>query len=638
MSIVPIAPVFASLLALSSLALPVLAAPAGSVGMPGASAPLKAVEHPGPAVRGLIVQLNDAPAHRVLAADAGDTEKTQKRRIALARTDSRWRALLKTTGLGLEPGLRLEPIGRNAFRVVFDQAQSGARVAHWVATLGHQPDVRWVVANERETVLQAAAVVPNDPLYGHLDHQWWLLPPGGSNANAPVGRLRGLPGFQPAWARTTGKADVVVAVLDTGITSHPDLDRDRLLPGFDMVSDWDGAAGRGYANDGDGRDADASDPGNWVDAEDQQTDATRYGRCHVHTSNWHGTAVTSFLAASTDNALGAAAATWHSRILPVRIAGKCGAEVADIVDGMRWAAGLPVCQRYGVSGNASSTCAAWAPLNPTPARVVNISFGGASTCNAAYQQAVDELFKQGVVVVAAAGNDHGAPTRPANCRGVVGVAALNRDGFKAAYSNFGPALKIATVGGDAGLGNWGPLLSDSGLLALGNDGVRTPGDSIYAHHYGTSFSAPVVSATLALMLAADPRLSADELMAGLAASARPHVTSPTLPTCDETHPGRCICTTSTCGAGILDADQAVAYAQAHAAGLEYLAPRWPLQVIANPEVTQAVAAGPDLGDPMAVSRAAPVPDTTSTGGGAVLPRELIALAGAAWLIGRRRGR
>jgi serine protease len=158
----------------------------------------------------------------------------------------------------------------------------------------------------------------------------------------------------------------------------------------------------------------------------------------VQDSSWHGTQIAGIVAALTDNAEGIAAASRDGRVLPVRVAGKCGAEVADIIDGMRWAAGLPVAKAGG----------GFLPANPDPARIISISFGSSAACNPAYQSTIDELAEHGAVVVAAAGNQHAAPMRPANCKGVIGVAALNRDGFKATYSNFGAGPIVATVGGD----------------------------------------------------------------------------------------------------------------------------------------------------------------------------------------------
>jgi serine protease len=360
-----------------------------------------------------------------------------------------------------------------------------------------------------------------------------------------------------------------------------------------MVSDWDAAAGRGDANDGDGRDADAHDPGDWVSAADRSADPARYGACEEAPSSWHGTAVMGLIAAHSDNGLGVAGIDWAARLLPVRVAGKCGATVRDIVDGLRWAAGLRVCQQFADSQDPDSGCAEWAPLNQHPARIVNLSYGGEADCNAEYQDAIDELWSLGIVVVAAGGNTHAAPTRPANCRHVVGVAALNRDGFKSHYSAFGSALRIATVGGDDAGANWGTLLADSGLLGLDNFGSQGPGSTGYSPRFGTSFATPVVSGTLALMLALDPALSAEQLVEGLGASSRPHVRAPLMGDCGPAHPGRCSCTASTCGAGILDAPQALAYAQAVAQGRLYQRPNWPVEIIDTPELRAAVALGPD---------------------------------------------
>ena len=587
-------------------------------------------------VRGLIVRLRGAPPHAPSAAEAS----TGRRRAAVARADARWRTVLAASGLGAEPGVRLEPVGRDAWRVVFDGARSAARVAHWSAVLARRPEIDWAVPNERETALQAAPdTTPDDPLFGGLDGQWWLQPAGGSDADPIAARLRGVPGFQTAWARTTGDPQTVVAVLDTGIAPHPDLDAARLLPGYDLVSDWDPASATGYANDGDGRDADPTDPGDWVDAADRALDPARYGACAAQASDWHGTAVTSYLAAATGNGAGVAAALWQGRVLPVRVAGKCGAEVVDIVDGMRWAAGLQVCHTFAAAGEASQGCAEWAPVNPHPARVVNISFGASLPCNAAYQEAIDELHALGVLVVAAAGNGHGAPVRPASCRGVVAVGALNRDGFKATYSNFGPGVTIATVGGDDDENGWGPYLADSGLLALSNDGATTLGEPAFARRYGTSFAAPIATGVAALMLAADPGLGPDELIDGLRASARPHVTSPWLPACGPAYPGRCACTTTTCGAGILDADQAVAWAQAHAAGTAWSPPAWRAPTLDTPELRQAAASGPDIAVESSAQAAGTSGGTAaaagSTGGGAVGAIELALLLLACRALGGR---
>ena len=560
----------------------------GMAGTLGATAAVAAPQGP---VHGFIVQLRDAPLHQLPDASALSAQARAQRSRALALDQQRWGQVTQGVGLDRAPGWRLQAVGASAQRLTWSHALTLQEQRVWGARLAARAEVAWVVPDTVEPSLQQ--VTPDDPLFAGTGGQWWLQPVSGSDSLPLDSRLRGVPGLQTAWSRSSGDAAPVLAVLDTGITAHPDLARSRLLPGFDMVADWDAGTGRGYANDGDGRDADPSDPGDWVSAGDQAADAGRYGDCSVQSSSWHGTTVTGIIAATAGNAQGVAGANWGVRILPVRVAGKCGASVSDIVDGMRWAAGLAVCQTWSNSQNPSGSCTQWAPANPTPARVVNISFGGAASCNAAYQSAIDELWARGVLVVAAGGNDHAAPSRPANCNHVLGVAALNRDGFKANYSNFGAALGLATVGGDDTGGRWGSLLADGGLLTLGNDGDTAAGQGVYNRHAGTSFAAPVVSAVAAQMLSLDPALGPADLVRGLQASARPHVQSALMAVCSSDNPGRCLCTAGTCGAGILDADEALRWAQVAAAGQAYQAPSWPRVMIDSSELRAAVALGPD---------------------------------------------
>ncbi len=551
------------------------------------------------AARGLIVKLR--PAATV----------AQAQRLPGPQADAeRLQRVLDAAGLR---AASTRTLGSTMRHVDFGRVLPGADAAQLAQRLRQQPEVEWVEPNVREKRLQNMPV-PNDPSFGNA-LQWWLQPPTGSDANVKALRLRGAPGVQQAWMQTMGSAAAVVAVLDTGITAHPDLDG-HILPGYDFVADVDDA------NDGSGRDADPRDPGDWVSAADAASPA--FSGCGVEDSSWHGTKIAGMVAALTNNARGVAGINWNGRVLPVRVAGKCGAEVADIVVGMRWAAGLQVFDHGGRP----------LPLNPNPARVLNISFGGSAACNAAYQDVIDELSRLGVVVVAAAGNQNGAVSRPANCRGVIGVAALNRDGFKASYSNFGAALAIATVGGDPRLvGNWGLEVGDDGLLTLGNDGVRSVGNSIYVRQAGTSFAAPVVAGVAGLMLGVNPSLTAAQIIDGLQRSARPHVVSPTIAECSEQNPGRCICTTATCGVGILDAVAALQYA---ADPMSYVSTARLPEVIDNPEVDAAVALGADRPSNIAEPPAA-VP-AGGGGGGALGWPWLLALALAVGTLSCRRER
>ncbi len=592
-------------------------------------------------VHGLLVQLRDAPSHgalareRALARDGGVALPEMQRWSRLLEELRRDEAVLRELPSWRQTAPRRDPVGASAQVLRFAQPLSVAQAERVAARWAARPEVAWVGLNTREQRQAVASNAPSDPYFAGNTGQWWLQSVGGSDANAIADRRRGVPGFLPAWLNNSiGGPEAVVAVLDSGISCHPDLGNltpncigGAILPGYDFVTDWDAAAQRGYANDGDGRDADPRDPGDWVSQADRSADATRYGGCEVADSSWHGTVIAGLIAARTDNGVGASGINWNGRVLPVRVAGKCGADVADIIDGMRWAAGRDdVCKRSDGAGS----CTEFVPRNPNPARIINISFGGSAACGAAYQAAIDELRgvvfaggAVGAVVVASAGNGWGAPTRPANCQRVIGVAALNRDGFKTTYSAFGAALALSTVGGDDADGAWGASLgpnslADSGILTVGNSGPTAPatcsqpGANCYFNHFGTSFSAPIVSGAVSLMLSVKPDLSASQIEQGLARSARPHVGSAVagVRTCSDSNPGRCLCTTATCGAGILDAAQALLYAAAPAT---YQAPVWPAVSLNTSELRAAAASGPDR-----PANAPPPPPAPSTGGGGAM--------------------
>ena len=636
-------------LAMRPLRAAAVAVMALAFGLTAAGAAPRKAEQATP-VHGLLVQLRDAPSHaalareRALARDAGVVPPEARRWSRLLDELRRDDGVLRELPAWRQTAPRRDPVGVSAQVLRFAQPLSVEQAERVAARWAARPEVAWVGLNTREPRQAVASNAPSDPYFAGNTGQWWLQSVGGSDANAIADRRRGVPGFLPAWLNNSiGGPEAVVAVLDSGITCHPDLGNltsncigGAILPGYDFVSDWDAVAQRGYANDGDGRDDDARDPGDWVSQVDRSTDATRYGGCEVADSSWHGTVIAGLVAAHTNNGVGVAGINWSGRVLPVRVAGKCGADVADIIDGMRWAAGRDdVCKRSDGAGG----CTEFVPRNPNPARIINISFGGSAACGAAYQAAIDELRgvvfaggAVGAVVVASAGNGWGAPTRPANCQRVIGVAALNRDGFKTTYSAFGAALALSTVGGDDADGAWGASLgpnslADSGVLTLGNSGptapanCNQPGANCYFNHFGTSFSAPIVSGAVSLMLSVNPALSAIQIEQGLARSARPHVGSTVigLRTCSDSNPGRCLCTTATCGAGMLDTTQALLYAAAPAT---YQAPVWPAVSLNSAELRAAAASGPDR---PANAPAPPPAPSPGGGGGAMSPAWLVAL-------------
>ncbi len=293
----------------------------------------------------------------------------------------------------LGPGVATGSPGWHRFRTA--DADSGATAA----ALRRDARVAAVLEPRREQL----AMAPNDTLYA--SEQWWL----GSLADGSAA-LADLPA---AWNRSTGRpatpSTPVIAVLDSGYTDHPELDSRWLGTGHDFVSSVD------YANDADGRDTDARDPGDRLSAVDIAANRLLWDGCEARErSTWHGTLMAGQIGAATDNASGVAGIHWDARILPVRVAGRCGASVADVVDGMRWAAGLPV---------------AGAPANAHPARVIVVGVAGFEPCDTGhadpnvraaaqlYIDALAEVRARGALVVAAAGNQRSAVGRPASCPG-----------------------------------------------------------------------------------------------------------------------------------------------------------------------------------------------------------------------------
>ena len=361
-------------------------------------------------------------------------------------------------------------------------------------------------------------LVPNDNGY---PSQWHYKVPtseiGGAN----------LPG---AWDITTGSAGLIVAVIDSGILPHADL-VGRTAPGYDFIAE-DAPGVFASANDGNGRDADPSDPGDWISLEEATGIAAGglFFGCGVSDSSWHGTHIAGTVAAATNNITGVAGVNWGSKVLPVRVLGKCGGYDSDILDGMRWAAGLSV---PGIPNNAN------------PAKVLNMSLGGDSSgCNPAYQDAINQVNAAGAVVVAAAGNGNTVSnSSPDSCNGVINVAATNRLGGKASYSNFGDKVTLSAPGGEAF-----STSDPNGVLSTYNTGTTTPGADTYGYLQGTSFAAPHVAGIASLMLSANPNLNPSQVRSILQSTAR-------------IFPPGSTCNTSLCGAGIVNAAAAVTQAR-----------------------------------------------------------------------------
>ena len=478
---------------------------------------------------------------------------------ATAQHTERAQALGQRLGLALRAGAGVA----DRSQVVFASGMTSEQLAQRLAA---ESDIEYAVPDQR----RRRFVAPNDSFYaagpavgvstgGPASGQWYL--------RAPAGEVRSSLDVETAWNLTTGSPSVVVAVLDTGIRfEHPDLKAvaagGNLLPGYDMIDDLD------VANDGNRRDADPSDPGDWLTTAEINQVGGPFYQCDTAASDssWHGTQTSGLIGALTNNGTGMASVGRNVRVLPVRVLGKCGGFDSDIVAGMRWAAGLTV---------------AGVPANPNPARVLNLSLGGAGACSAVYRDAVTEINAVGAAVVASAGNSDGhAVSSPANCPGVIAVSGLRHVGTKVGFSDIGPEISISAPGGNCvNLAQGSPCLFP--ILTTANSGLTGPvtsaNGSIYTDSFnitlGTSFSAPLVAGTAALVLSAQPALTATELRTVLRASARPFPTTggtagtvacvaPQPIGATQVNQGECYCTTATCGAGMLDAGAAATAAVA----------------------------------------------------------------------------
>ncbi len=398
-----------------------------------------------------------------------------------------------------EANLRYLKSIHNNIQVVSTQAPlSRANMRAFLTELAADPDVEYAEIDEKAF----AHMTPNDSLYG----QMW-------NLKAPAEQTGGA-NFQLAWDRVIGAntpvsgAGVIVAVVDTGYRPHADL-MANVLQGYDFIAE-DSLNVFTTANDGDGRDADATDPGDW--------NPVTINGCDREDSSWHGTHVAGTISALGNNSAGVIGGAFGAKILPVRVLGVCGGYSSDIQEGMYWAAGL--LQVNGVT-------------NPNIAKVINLSLGSISSCSASYQNAVTAVINAGTTVVVSTGNDFSSTTisSPANCNGVIAVTAHTSTGYKADYANVGNGTTISAPG--------------SGIYSTANTGTTAPLSDAIRLKSGTSMAAPHVAAAAALLLQIKPTLTPAQIKSLLMTNAR-------------AFPGGSTCASvTTCGSGLLDAFAAV---------------------------------------------------------------------------------
>jgi serine protease len=370
------------------------------------------------------------------------------------------------------------PLERRAMKA----GETGGLVRQ-VAKLG---GVRYAEKNVRVQALAA----PNDPGYSRQ----WHYP------------MMNLPA---AWDVTTGSfnsstgiSNVVIAVLDSGIIKHSDLDS-RVLPGADLVSDTSSS------QDGDGRDTDPTDQG-----KDQPNGGSSY----------HGSHVAGTIAAATNDGRGVAGIYWGGRaILPVRVLGGGSGSFADIAAGIQWATGVSV---PGL------------PVNKYPAKVINMSLGGESSPSQALQEVINAAADKGVVIVVAAGNSNipASQFSPCNQQRVICVGATRFNGRRSSYSNYGSGVDVMATGGETAEDLNGDGKPDGVLSTILDDS----GQPVWAYYQGTSMASPHVAGIVALMKDVNPALSAADAEQILKDTADPSSQ------CSEG-----------CGAGLVNAQAAV---------------------------------------------------------------------------------
>ena len=345
--------------------------------------------------------------------------------------------------------------------------------------------------------LMYAVATPNDPELGNL---WGLAGPA-------QGSLAGVNALA-AWEVSLGSG-ATVAIIDTGYRPHGDLAA-NIVGQYDFVSDPTSA------NDGGGRDADASDPGDW-------RSAGQCGSSSSSSSSWHGTHVAGTVSAIGNNGYGIAGVAYGARLVIARVLGKCGGYTSDISDAIVWSSG----------GTVSGI-----PANTNPAKVLNLSLGGGYPCTASpeLQNAIASARSRNATVVVAAGNSNADASNfsPASCPGVVTVAAVGPGGARAGYSNYGNVVDLAAPGGEMAFG------LASGIQSTLNSGSTTPGADSFAFYQGTSMAAPHVAGVAALMYSLDPALTPDAVETILKSSVR-------------SFPASC----NGCGTGLVDAAQAL---------------------------------------------------------------------------------
>jgi serine protease len=467
--LISIAAISAALIAVPATFSVALAGPAPTGGVTGSQA-------------AAATQAASAPVGKLIVGYKSSATEATSNKAADADAEAKGRE----AGESLDFDRRL---GTGAALVDLGDELGTAEVADVIAEYKADPQVAYVVPDR----LNKPMADPNDTEYSK---QWDLFE---TTAGMNV------PG---AWTTSTGTG-VTVAVIDTGYVTHSDLAA-NIVSGYDFITDT------AVSNDGNGRDSNPADPGDYTAANECAAGEA------ASTSSWHGTHVAGTIAAATNNNKGVAGIAYGAKIQPVRVLGKCGGYDSDIIDAITWASG----------GTVSGV-----PANTNVAKVINMSLGGSGACSTATQSAITGAYNRGTTVVVAAGNSNANASgfSPASCNNVISVAALNRTGSRASYSNYGSTVDIAAPGGQTSTG------TANGILSTLNSGSTTPSTESYAYYQGTSMAAPHIAGLAALVKSANSALTPAQIESAIKTNSR-------------AIPGTC---SGGCGAGLADATKTV---------------------------------------------------------------------------------
>ncbi|ETO94270.1 S8 family serine peptidase [Legionella oakridgensis] len=408
----------------------------------------------------------------------------------------------------------IQPIAGGAYVMTVDSrllhqtnTQTTDMSALVLARLRKNPNILYAVKDRigHFKPLQPPAGKQRPPRLSH-EAQWdEFKRPGGIMLESGPGLLDG------AWAYTTGlyTPPVVVAVLDTGIVLHDGLENNLLKDPDGHVLGWNFAASNHDLSD--------------------------------ETLSFHGTHVAGTIAGYGDVMKGMGE---NLKILPVKIPDESGMFYESaVINAIRWSVGDHV---PGV------------PDNPFPAQILNMSFGvderpgkEIDHCDEALQEAIWFARQQGAVIVTAAGNDNRWEhyNAPAVCNGTIKVAATGPQGWRAYYSNYGPAVTFAAPGGDLSSGH----LEDGILSTVHPQGGYL--QSGFDFYQGTSMAAPHVAGVAGLIFAVSPKVPSPEKVEQILYTTT-HAFGPT------EDPNKSCVGEKPCGHGILDAEHAVQAARA----------------------------------------------------------------------------